>query len=808
MSLFNKLKNRKESGHIIPVFIFLALILIYFYPILEGKEIIQTDKIQFKGTGKESKEYAEKGENILWTNSSFGGMPIFKSSDTNLYYLFHRFNRLIPEPVILLFWGFIGFYIFLTVFNVNKWIAFTGSFAFCFSTFNFLSIEAGHINKVYDAMLMAPALAGILLIYKGKILKGAMVLLVFLGLEIFYGHVQIQYYLLFMIIGIVIMELALAIRSKEFKRFIILSSIALALAILSIGPNIVRLWSLAELAPSTTRGGSELEDNTPDGLDYEYAFQWSNGILEPFTIAFPYFYGGSSTESLNQNSNTYETLINHGVSRRQAREYINQIPLYWGKQPFTGGPIYFGAIVFLLFITGLFLIKSPIKWWALSLTILSIALSWGSNFPLLTDFFYHHVPLYNKFRSVTMIMIIAQIAMVFLAFITLKDLLNSKIHITERKNALKKGFFITAGTGLFFLLLGPTLFKFSSPVDSQLQADWLVEAIRDDRQSKFQGDLIRSILFISLAAGTLWLYYINKIKGKTVLYLITLFIIIDLWTVNKRYVNSEDFERLERYERNVFSPTEADKQIKQDKELYFRVFNLTRSPFSEGITSYHHKSIGGYSAIKLQRYQDIIEYHLSQNNMAVISMLNTKYFIIPDNDRNVPVVRINDGALGNAWFIKNIIMVDNPNEEIERLNDFNPKEEVIIDDYFSEYIERETFSGNGEIVLKSYHPEKLVYESDSEEKQFAVFSEIFYQPGWRSFIDGEEIEHIRVNYILRGLIVPPGKHIIEFRFEPPSYKTGGKISLGFSFLVGLILVGTIIQSARGKELIRLNGRER
>ena len=799
MSTIKNITSRIDFTHLIPLAIFVLMLVIYFYPILEGKEIIQTDKIQFRGTNHESIEYMEKGEDILWTNSSFGGMPIFKSSNTNAYFLIHRFNRLIPEPIILLIWGFIGFYIFLTSFKINKWIAFIGSFAFCFSTFNFLSIEAGHSNKVYDAMLMAPVMAGVFLIYKGKILKGAIIMLVFLGLEIFYGHIQIQYYLLYMLLGIAVMELVRAIKSKEIKPFIIRSLLILAIASISIGPNIVRLWSLAELAPSTIRGGSELEDNTTNGLDYEYAFQWSNGILEPFTIAFPYFYGGSSTEPLSQNSNTYKALVGQGVPRQQANEFISRIPLYWGKQPFTGGPIYFGAIVFLLFITGIFLIKSPVKWWAISFTLLSIILSWGSNFPLVTDFFYNYVPLYNKFRSVTMIMIMTQISMVFFAFYTFKELLNSEISLKKRKDALKKGFFVAAGIGIFFLLFGSTIFSFSAPVDAQLQADWLTDAIRQDRKAKFFGDIIRTLVFILITTGSIWFYYLDKIKSQVVLYLVALLVVVDLWTVNKRYVNSDDFENLKRYERNTFMPTEVDKEINKDDDLYFRVYNLTRSAFSEGITSYHHKSIGGYSAIKLQRYQDIIDYHLTKNNMAVINMLNVKYFILPDDERNVPVVRLNNSALGNAWFVKDIITANDPKDENEKLKDFDPSYQVILDEHFNQSIDKKTFSGIGEISLTSYHPEKLVYKSSSDQEQFAVFSEIFYQPGWKSFIDGQESEHFRVNYILRGMIIPPGDHTIEFSFKPPSYAIGGKISLAFSVLVGLTLLGIIIQFQKGKE---------
>ena len=788
--------------HILPVAIFTVLMLVYFSPIFEGKALVQSDVIQIEGTNHETQQFKDKGEEVLWTNSSFGGMPIFTSSPKNIFYHVHRFlNAIFPVPVLLTVLGFIGFYILMQAFGISIWLSFAGAAAFVLSTFNFLSIEAGHINKVYDIMLMAPVLAGVFLVYQGKVWKGMLVLSIFLGMLIFYGHVQVNYYLLFMILGVVIMQLIKAIREKNYRSFFIRSFILLGIATLTFGANIVRIWSTVELGPSTTRGGSELtsKGKSSTGLDYDYAFDWSNDISETFTLLIPYFKGGSSTEDLGTGSNTYKSLVNNGVPRQQATNIVQRLPLYWGDQPFTAGPIYFGAVICFLFILGMIILKSPLKWWALALILLSIMLSWGKNFPLLTDFFFYHVPLYNKFRSVTMILSIAEVIFPFIGILALQELIFKKNELkTPIKNDLITAAGIMLGLTLIFFILGGSLFKFSGAQDSQLP-QWLLTSLKEDRIAKFRSDSLRSFIFILLAAGLLWMFLINKIKAGRLIILLTMLILVDLWSVNKRYLTNDDFQNKNRVDRQAFTPSPADKQILQDTTKYYRVLNLNTNTFNDGITSYFHHSVGGYSAIKLERYQELIENQIAKNNIHVLNMLNTRYVIITGKDGQEKV-QYNPGALGNCWFVKEAKVVANADEENEALGSFDPASTALVDQRFKDQLKPIQYDSTGVIRLTSYNPMKMDYHSRSAGEELAVFSDIYYQPGWYSSIDGKPAPHFRVDYVLRGMMIPPGDHSITFEFKPPSYFVGEKIALAFSSAVVIfILLNVFMVGFKGRD---------
>ncbi|HLF35058.1 MAG TPA: hypothetical protein VI583_12520 [Cyclobacteriaceae bacterium] len=780
--------------HLWPALIFTALMLLYFYPVLKNETLVQTDVIQIKGTHHEVEIYKEQGERILWTNSSFGGMPVFLSSPWNIYYHLHRvISFLLPTPMLLTVLGFIGFYILMQTFNVSIWLSFAGAAGFVLSSFNFISMEAGHVNKVFDIMLMAPVLAGVIEVYRGKIWKGTTLLIVFLGLQIFYGHVQINYYLAFMILGIFILELINTFKEKKVKPFLVRSLLLLAIVLVIIGSNIVQLWSTMELAPSTTRGGSELTKagEARTGLDYDYAYQWSNGISETFTLLIPYFKGGSSNEDLGTNSEIYKSLIGNGVGRQQAQRYAGSFPLYWGDQPFTAGPIYFGAIVCFLFFLGMLLTGSPVKWWALSLAILSIVLSWGKNFPALTNLMYDHFPLYNKFRSVTMILSITQLVFPLVGIMALQELVSSK---NELKLKAMRPLMISAGSllGLTMLLFltGGGLFRFISPNDAALQMpDWLQNSLVSDRVAKFRSDAIRSFFFILAGAGLIWMFLKDKITEKNMTILLVLVIVIDLWTVNKRYLSAGDFKDETRMEKEAFAMSEEDKIILRDEGEYFRVMNLARNTFNEGITSYYHKSIGGYSAIKMGRYQELIENHISRNNMNVFNMLNTRYFIIPSQSGQR--VQPNPGALGNCWFVKEARVVKNADEEIEALGDFDPASIALVDERFGKFLKPVNFDSAATISLTSYHPMKMEYKASSSGDQLAVFSDLYYQPGWISRIDGQVADHFRVNYVLRGMVIPAGEHTIEFEFRPGSYFAGEKIGAVSSIALVLLMIFNI-----------------
>jgi hypothetical protein len=789
MSVANSLKEMMK--HLVPVAVFTGLMFIYFYPVLENKSLVQTDVVQIKGTNHEAQLYKEKGERILWTNSSFSGMPIFTGSPANIFYYLHLLLKFIfPVPVLLTLIGFTGFYILLQSFGVSIWLSFAGAAGYVLSSFNFLSIEAGHVNKVFDIMLMAPVLAGVFLVYCGKIWKGILVTIIFLGLQVFYGHVQINYYLMFMILGIFIVELVNAVKQKSLKPLITRSIILLFVAVLVVATNIVQLWSTMELASSTTRGGSELtaKGKASSGLDYDYAFAWSSGISESFTLLVPYFKGGSSHEDLGMNSETYKTLINNGVPKPQASRFISGLPLYWGAQPFTGGPIYFGAIICFLFLLGMLIIKSPLKWWALALVILSVILSWGKNFPALTNLLYDHFPLYNKFRSVTMILSIAQLIFPFIGILAVHQLITNKKEMKNQLiNSLITSAGITLGLTLIFFVMGGGLFRFVSPSDASLQfPDWLNEALRADRISKMKTDSLRSFVFIGIAAGATWMFLKDKLGEGRYILVLSAFIIIDLWMVDKRYLNSDDFKDEKRMEKDAFSMTPADKEVLQDKTPYYRVLNLSRDTFNDGITSYYHKSAGGYSAIKMGRYQELIENQISKNNMKVFDMLNIRYFILPE--KSGLRVQPNPAALGNCWFVKEAKVVDNADQENEALGTFDPNSTAIVDKRFAGNLKPAGFDSAGVISLSYYHPMKMEYKSKANGDQLAVFSEIYYQPGWKSYIDGRETSHFRVNYVLRGMMIPSGEHTIVFEFRPKSYFTGEKIGVAASAALAIILL--------------------
>jgi hypothetical protein len=786
----------KVLPHLIAFVLFLIIALVYFSPYLNGKSLAQNDMVQTLGALKESSDFAKSsGEEILWSNSTFSGMPVWRGAGGNVLNYVNTFlNSIFPNPVLLCLFGFTGFYLLLHVLGLNVWLCFAGAVAYTFSTYNIISIEAGHINKVYDMMLMAPVIAGILLTYRKNMITGAALTIVALGLQIYYAHVQITYYLLIMVLFIVIAEFIYALKSNALKRFFIASAVLAACVVISVAPNLAKLWTMSEYSKATPRGGSELlaKKDQGTGLDKDYALSWSNGIIEPMTILIPSFYGGSSHEQLSTSSTTYKTMVNNGISKSQAKEYIESMPLYWGDQPFTSGPVYFGAIVCFLFVLGLVLVKGPLKWWIIPVTILSIMLSWGKNFEPLTDLFFHYVPLYNKFRSVTMILSIAEITFPLLGFVVLKKIMDSELSKEEIMKGLKIALGVTGGIALFFAILGGAFFDFNGASDAQMPT-WIVESLKEDRASALRTDAFRSLFFIAATAGMIWAVTYDKLKQNVFYGLLALLILVDLWTVDKRYLNSKDFKNKEKFEETIFVPSQADNIILQDKDPYFRVFNVTTNPFADAITSYFHKSIGGYSAIKLGRYQDLIDAQLSKNNMAVLNMLNTKYFIVPDKQNNQPAVQRNPGALGNAWAVDSVRIVPNPDEELKALSNFDPSRTAIVDQRFEDYVKdlNLTIDSTASVVLEDYHPNHLTFKSTAQKDQLVVFSDVYYQPGWNAYIDGKPVDHIRVNYILRALKIPAGEHTILFKFEPKSYITGEKISRAGSWILVLSVLGLL-----------------
>ena len=784
------------------VVIFLVISLAYFSPLLEGKKLKQSDITQWKGMSKEISDFRESsGEEALWTNSMFGGMPAYQISvrykGNVLRYLDQLMQLYLPQPAGMLFLYMIGFFILLLVLKVDKWLAIAGAVAFAFSSYLFIIFEAGHNSKAHAIGYMAPVLAGIILTYRGRYIAGGIMAAIFLSLELLTNHLQITYYLMIIAGIFVVTELIGSIREKKLPGFAKATGVLLIASILALATNITSIWATYEYGKETIRGKTELtteKTNRTSGLDKDYATGWSYGKMETFTMLIPNFNGGSSQGALSENSNVYKTLKENNIDSNQAKNIIKALPLYWGTQPGVAGPVYIGAIIMFLFVLALFVVDNRFKWWLLAATVLSILLSWGKNFMPLTDFFLHYVPGYNKFRAVSMTLVIAELCIPLLAILGLQKVISGDI---ERKKLTKYLYYsigITGGISLFFALAGSSIFSFAASVDANLP-EWLIEPLRQDRAAILSADAFRSLLFILLAGAAIWAM-VNKVVIKTPLVLFSVLImlfLIDMWTVNRRYLNNDSFVR-KSVDAVPFQPSVADEIIMKDKDPNFRVFNQTvGNPFADASTSYFHKSLGGYHGAKLRRYQELIDFHLAKGNMNVYNMLNTKYFIVPDPQGGQPQMQINMEALGNVWFVNNARMVNNADEEINALTDFVPTETAVYDKRFASQLEGRIISkdSTATISLTDYKPNHLTYKSQTGSDQLAVFSEIYYDKGWNAYIDGKSAPYFRANYVLRAMIVPAGSHTIEFKFEPKVYATGEKIAYASSILLVLLALGTL-----------------
>ena len=795
-----KINFRTLAPYLAAIVIFVMIIMVYFTPLLEGKKIKQHDISQWKGMSKEIVDFrAKTGEEPLWTNSMFSGMPAYQISvvyKANLVKYIDNILKLgLPHPAGLTFLYFLGFFILLLVLGIDPWLCIAGSIAFAFSSYFFIIFEAGHNSKAHAIAYMAPVLAGIILTYRGKYLLGGLLTALFLSLELLANHLQISYYLGLIIIAFGISEFVFHVKAKSLRSFFIASAIVLAAGFLAIGTNITNIWATYQYGKETIRGKTELtseKENRTSGLDKDYATGWSYGIGESMTLLIPNARGGASSGSLGVKSATYKALMQNNVPEASATQVLNNLPLYWGEQPIVSGPVYVGAILIFLFMLGLLVVENRYRWWLLGATVLSLMLAWGHNFMPLTDFFFKYVPGYNKFRSVSMTLVIAEFTIPLLAILALRKVFSDGADKQKLTRQLAYAAGITAGITIIFALFGGSMFNFSSSQDVQFKdyfPDWMMAAIRLDRASMLSSDAWRSFVFILLGAATLWAYLTGKLKKYPVFAILAVLILVDLWTVNKRYVNNDDFVRKSLVDM-PFQPTQADVLIMKDLDPDYRVMNLTVNPFNDASNSYFHKSIGGYHGAKLRRYQELIERHLSRNNMNVYNMLNTKYFIVPGADKQ-PTVQLNMQALGNAWFVNDVNLVKNADEEINSLTDFIPAETVIVDKRFEADLKGHSIAkdSTASITLKEYKPNHLTYVSNSGKEQLAVFSEIYFDKGWNAYIDGKSAPYFRANYVLRAMIVPAGKHTIEYKFEPAVYRTGEKISLASSLLLIILLIG-------------------
>jgi hypothetical protein len=763
-----------------------AISFVYFSPVLEGKRLDMPDIKNWKGMSKEVVDFREStGEEALWTNSMFSGMPAYQISTQYKANLIQYIDKALmlglPRPANMLFLYLLGFYILLLSLKVDYRLAVVGAIAFSFSSYFFIIIQAGHMTKAHAIAYVPMVVAAVLYTYRGKMFLGGVLTALTVALQLYCNHLQITYYLILMLLLIGIVQLVKDIKAKNLVDFAKRSGVLLFAGLLASGTSLTRLSTTMEYGKDSTRGKSELTDNLDNktsGLDKDYATSWSYGVAETFTLLIPNFHGGASQGALTTASETYQAI----KRAPNAKQLIKQLPLYWGSQPFTSGPTYAGSIVILLFVLGLFFVTSRMRVWILLATIMSIMLAWGKNFMPLTDLFLNYFPGYNKFRAVSMILVIAEFTIPLLGFVALNKFLTSDTSANEKKKPLQLAFYIVGGLSLIFALMPSLFFDFVGGQDADLEKNgWPIDALQSDRAGLLSDDAWRSFIFIALTFGTLWLFLKNTLKSQYVIMIVGVLVLADMWTVNKRYLNDDNFARKRKVE-VPYQATQADQQILKDTDPNFRVFNQSVSTFNDASTSYFHKSIGGYHGAKLKRYQELIESHIAKGNMAVLNMLNTKYFITPKGQ-----AQQNPGAMGNAWFVNTVNIVTNADAEIAALNGFNPSNTAIVDTRFSDQIINNLDNTSANITLTEYKPNYLKYNSNSTINGIAIFSEIYYDKGWNAYVDGKLSPHFRANYVLRGIRVPKGNHIIEFKFEPTTYKTGETISLASSIILLLLL---------------------
>ena len=815
---------------IVAVVVFAVISFVYFCPaVTEGRILSQHDSVAGIGAGQESKEYMERtGERTRWTNSIFGGMPTYQMSPSyestdllkgieNLYHLY------LPTYVWYVFVMLLGFYILLRAFNFKVWMASLGAIIWAFSSYFFIIIAAGHIWKFITLAYIPPTIAGMVLCYRGRCLAGGLLTAFFVALQIMSNHVQMSYYFLFVMLFMAIAYGVKAFQENALANYLKRTGVLVVAGLLGVCVNLSNLYHTYEYSKESMRGKSELvkensDNQTDSGLERDYITQWSYGIGETFSLLVPNVKGGASVP-LAANEKAMEK------ANPMYGSIYSQLGQYWGEQPGTSGPVYVGAFVMFLFILGLFVVKGPMKWALLAATILSILLSWGKNFMGFTDFFIDYVPMYNKFRAVSSILVIAEFTIPLLAMLALKEVVSSPNLIKERKKDFLISFALTGGLALLFAVM-PKVF-FPSYVSSMemnalrsIPADQLVPLLanlEEIRMSLFTSDAWRSFFVIVVGAGLVWMYGMGKLKQVPMVASLALLCLVDMWDVNKRYLYDEQFVE-KQVQTQGFQQTETDKMILEDKSLDYRVLNLASNTFNENNTAYWHKSVGGYHAAKLRRYQEMIEEHISAemnglfkavaetggdteqldaSEFPVLNMLNTRYFIFPlQGGQTVPLP--NPYALGNAWFVDEVQYVSNANEEIEAIHGLEPSQVAIVDKKFESVVKSLPSDSTASIELVAYEPNYLKYEVNSEKGGTVVFSEIYY-PGWQSTIDGQEVPHGRADYILRAMNVPAGKHVVEFKFDPKSLhitETIAFVALGLLALWAIVLVLLRVKACR------------
>ncbi|GAB4025309.1 hypothetical protein [Spirosoma gilvum] len=820
---FQPLRRTGFRPHLIAILGLFILTLVYFSPVLSGKTLSMHDVQEASAAAREIRDITKQtGDKPLWTDAVFSGMPGYMIDFNYPYILVYKavmgVVNILPNTASIVFVVMFSMYILLVVLGCNAWLAALGAAAYGLGTFSIVSLEAGHVSKLFALGYGAGMLAGVILALRGRYWIGAALTGLFLSMELGANHIQITYYL-FMTVGLyVLIEGITLIRNGQGRQFALgLATLAVVGAI-AAGSFGKRLLVLNQYTKETIRGKSELTAKTtnPDGktpsseskggLDKDYAFTYSYGKAETLTLLIPSAFGGASGGGLTTDSEFYKAMVNRGVDPGAAKQLAELgAPTYWGDQPMVGGPAYAGAALLFLFVLGMFVIRNPIRWWLLSAAVLMIMLAWGKNLLFFNEFLFDYLPYLNKFRAMTMAFCLAQLFLAAGAALGLQTIVNQKLTFAQLRQPLLISLGVTAGVALVMAVMGGTFFTFQTPNDAMILSRYFGEASKDflaplisDRQSMMRSDAFRSVILIVLTAGIVWLFITDKIKSTVFYPLLLAVVIFDLFAVDKRFLNNADFVPKSQVT-NIFEPTPADEQILQDKSLGYRVFDQTGSFMETNRTSYFHRSIGGYNTTRLRRYNELINYAFQPNTLHILNMLNAKYVIQegqanPANPQQPagPIVIPNPEVLGAAWFVGNVQQVANADEEMAAMKTLNPRDTAVVDKRFAAELgnlpAKMDHTGSS-IQLTSYRPDKLIYQANAVRDGLVVFSEVYYrgQEDWQAFIDGKPAPHLRANYTLRAMHVPAGKHTIEFRFDPPLAKTGDMIDL----ICNVLLIGLI-----------------
>ncbi|MDE5761337.1 MAG: YfhO family protein [Bacteroides sp.] len=824
---------KKLLPDLLAILAFVLLSFAYFFPAdIENRILFQHDIAAGAGAGQEVKEYYEQtGERSRWTNALFGGMPTYQiapsyDSAKPLQWAQKAYQLFLPDYVCLTFMLMLGFYILLRAFGISAWLAGLGGIIWAFSSYFFILISAGHLWKFITLAYVPPTIAGIVLAYRGKLLWGGILTALFVALQVTSNHAQMSYYFFFVILFLAGAYLEEAWRNKTLPQFFKASVVLALAALIGIAANLSNLYHTYAYSKESMRGKSELvqtgtaAQQSSNGLDRDYITQWSYGIGETLTLLVPNFKGGASVP-LSQNETAMEK------ANPMYSSLYGSLTQYFGDQPMTAGPVYVGAFVLFLFLLGCFIVKGPLKWALLGATLFSIALAWGKNFMFLTDLFIDYVPLYNKFRAVSSILVIAEFTIPLLAVFALKRVLDEPALIKRERRAVGISILLTAGIALLLTVAPGSLSTGYIPaqeaqmlqnaVSQQMipaeELSGILANLGEMRANLVSSDALRSFLIIGIGFALLGLYATGKLRRPLTVAGITLLCLGDMWSINKRYLNDGQFVP-RTIRTDTFNQTEADKLILQDTTADYRVLNFATNTFNENNTSYWHKSVGGYHAAKLRRYQEMIERHISPemqeayraiaaaggemdsvdaNKFRILNMLNTKYFIFPAGQQGQTLPILNPYAYGNAWFVSQVQYVDNANEEIDALYNILPTETAVVDTRFKEALKGATEllkdSLSATIKLTSYAPNHLTYETENPQDGIAVFSEIYYPDGWHITIDGQPADLARADYILRAVHVPAGKHILEIRFDPTSLHVTEGIAYG---ALALLVIGLMI----------------